>query len=703
MMPVPYPIAQKGLGTEFSQSEQPAEFARKLTNRFINLRGEAEKRPGLKRIPSPIDNGITGKFDLVTEHVKRNAEAVMLSSRISASASSRELYRYSSTAQAWEMVSGALYTYSQPDSISRKPYSVQMGDKTIIVAGDIRPAYYSGEDNSIYRLRPIVESGKAAASTNATTLTDAQITNWLAQTYVATNDLVYNVTKDAYGVVTSVGGGNINMTSITSAGAGGAGLGVASSPMASGDVYEIWDLVSNNIIRRGVGTDEYDNTAISTTGTTTNVIAVSGLDFSTTDIAIDDYVYNTTKAAVTKVTSVSANINVTAVSGQSSGDSMVFLKSAVPIASFPHVHYGRLYLIDERDARKIRVSGDGDPQDFTTFTQTLDASTISYGDKQPQGEEILTLSTFQKFLVAGGRRNVYIDQGTNPIADVSGDTSDITPVGLFSQGVASRRSLANIGSDMLFGAVDGMRQFRLSDILAVNTDNIAEAIKTELQTAIRNQGRSNDETVQVIHYPRRNWVMFKVGSVIYNFNYTANYINGELVRGGSWSKFTGRFPQCHEFVVKSNGDLICAYYDTSANATYLYEFDTGAYKDDDQDVVTEYQTAWLGGDPGIVLDGRYIKPYTENSSSTNYTITATSDIETQLLCDTALVSATGGGAIGQAIVGVTPVGGVRNANEGKYPLRWRGEQVQIAINTSAGNGADILSKFVLYVNKFGRE
>jgi hypothetical protein len=700
MRTITFPIALKGLASEFAEADQPPEYARKLINRFINLQGAAEKRPGLKSIPSPIDNGFTGNFDCFTEHVNKNGTTTLLASRINSA--QRELFKYGTTAQAWVKVSGALYT-SMDGNLSQKAYTVQHTDKTFFVASDLRSSYYISETDTIYPHNSVIESGKTTSGTTSTVVKDSTVSDWLSQTLVQVDDLFYNATKNAYGVVTSIGTGNIDVTAITSAAAGGTGIGLATNPMTAGDTYEIWDLLSLNIIPLSNNVNVFDNVAISTTGTSPTVVAVSGLPFNSTDIRQGDYLYNTTRAAATRVTSVSANVNVVSVSGQASGDSLVFLQSIIPICSYAHVHYGRMYMVNAREPNKILVSLDGDPTDFTTFRQTLAASSINYGGYQPQGEQILTLNTFNKFLVAGGKKNIYITQGINPIADTTAATTDLTPVGLFSQGCISKMSLANIGSDMLFIAQDGLRQFRLSDILAVNTNNVSEVIKTELRTALNSQ--TNSDNIQAIHYPRRNWVMLKVGDTIYNFNYTPTYTGGQFIGGGSWSKYTGRIAECQNFLLQSNGTLLAAYYNTSANSTTLYEFDTGAYDDNGTPIVTDYKTAWLNpdNDGATVKDGKYIRPYFENSSNQTYMITATADLESQLICDTVIVSAAGSSYIGNAAVSTAPVGGGKATNTGKYPLRWRGKEVEIEFITSAGNGSDTISKFILYTNEFGRE
>jgi len=41
-----YSPAKYGLGNEFSISEMPLEYMQKFTNRFINIRGDAEQRAG---------------------------------------------------------------------------------------------------------------------------------------------------------------------------------------------------------------------------------------------------------------------------------------------------------------------------------------------------------------------------------------------------------------------------------------------------------------------------------------------------------------------------------------------------------------------------------------------------------------------------------------------------------------------------------
>ncbi|MFV1017211.1 hypothetical protein, partial [Klebsiella pneumoniae] len=123
-----------------------------------------------------------------------------------------------------------------------------------------------------------------------------------------------------------------------------------------------------------------------------------------------------------------------------------------------------------------------------------------------------------------------------PISDTSAKATDLTPVGNFTQGCVTKYGLVNIGSNMLYLAFDGLRSFKSSfDSAAVETNNVSEPIKTELQSNIKTQ-IGNDASLQLVHYPRRNWVLCKIGSIIYNYNYTPMYIDGQLVPNGSFSK-----------------------------------------------------------------------------------------------------------------------------------------------------------------------
>lgn len=653
-----YKPAALGYGTESSSKLQPLDFSPNIINRFYNMLGDLEKRRGMQQIAN-----LAGAISGIAEYVNTSGESTLL---------------YLPTTAAESL-----------GAFQKRTSSVQMGEKLIIVDGVGRNQSYTPAEG-YQQLHSVVTKGTTGGGTNSVLLFDNDITNWKTQTNVAVNDLVNMQQKvsagfsNAYGVVTSVGTSSLDMTVI---GVSGNGLGLTTDvTAATGLPYRIFDLVELNIFPQG----QYlfnDNVAIGGAATSAAAISVTAFNFAASQIRPGDYVYNTTRAAVARVNSVSANIAVTTIAGQTAGDSLVFLKEAMPIASYAHVHYGRLHLIDARDPSKIRVSGPNDPEDFSTFSKTLSSVTIDYGTRQAQGDVLLSMDTFGRYLVVGGKRAVWVTDGTNPIADVTADVVDLDPVGLFPQGVFSSTGLQSIGNEMLYIGYDGLRSFMAAfDSKNTTTNNKSEQIKTEIINALKDQANT-PENVQLIHYPRRNWVMMKIGNVIYNYNYTPMYSNGKYNTIGTFTKFTGLLATQALFLVRRNGDLITS--DGSA-AAYLFDV-SGVYADGSNNIATTYTSPWHTLQEGetnadiIIKDGRYIRPVFETSAEIKYNISVVGDFA-QLATD--------------AIVVTAAVSGITNP---KMPLRWRGKQAQFTITTDTSVGADILSSYTLYGNVFGRK
>lgn len=684
---VPIPIAKAGLATEFSQADQPIEYARVFTNRFINLLGGAEKRPGLETLGNSF-NVAPAEINGLHEQVEGGISRVYASG-FDVSGGGR-IWRYSTTASSFFTLPKTI----EPDGwrLTREPLqSVNMDGKLIMVNGDNRNFYVDFDPQtsaySLKELQPLIEQGSLTTGTSANKAFDSQVSSWINGTDVRTNDLLYNVTKNAYAIITSAGSTNLDTTVIGSA---GQGLGVATDDMESGDYYEIYDLVALNIFNTPAGTD---NVAIAGTGTLQNVIAVSGVEFRQTVIHRGDYVYNSTKNTVVRVEAEpSANVVVTT-ANTSAGDSLIFLKKSMPIASYAHVHYKRLYLVDAREKTRVIVSGPEDPQDFTTEQQELTATSLDYSGQQPDSEEIVALGTFQRFLVAAGKRNVYVSEGIDPVQDTSAVTVDLAPVALFPQGCVSPEGLANIGQNMLFAGNDGLRTFTVSDILAVQTNNLSEPLKTEQKNAIRAK-QDIPGQVQTVHYPRRNWVMFKAGDTIYNFNYTG-ILNQQAQQSGSWTKFTGPLAQCTAFLLKQNGDLLCA------DNSNVYTFDNGNYHDAGTTYKTNYKTGWMDeGVEGYQKDGRYITAYFESYTQTAYTISVFTEFGSTAV-DSITVTAAGAGSIGNLIIGQSSIG-QPSVFADKLPLRWRGNNIAFSFESETSGGPDTISKFTLHGNLFGR-
>jgi len=674
---VKYNIPYRGLGTEFSQNDQPIEYANNFTNRYVNVFGQAEKRQGMKRFGNPISS--QPNLNALHEYIDKNNNSTYFSS------GGGKIWRYNTATNDWDLV------LSGKDS-SATMMSRMMQDKLIFVNGVDRNFYTDNAGNTFKELQPIINKGTMGAGTSSTKLTDSKISNWSSQTYVQINDVVYDATNGSQAIITSVGTTDLD---ISPTGSAATGIGFATNANKVSDKYEIWDNVELNIVSGAV---QKDNVALTTTGTNTNVIVVAGLDFSTTEIKEGDFAYNTTRNALTKVQSVSANIVVTTVASQTAGDTVIFHKKAMPIANWFHVHYGRGYYIDARDTTKIRVSGPQDPQDMTTEARTLQASTIDYGTRYGRGAGLKTLSTYGRYLVGAGLGQVFVDSGQDPISDTSTKAIDLTPVGSFTQGCVTKYGLVNIGSNMLYLAFDGLRSFKSSfDSASVETNNISEAIKTELQNNIKTQ-IGNDLALQLVHYPSRNWVLCKIGSVIYNYNYTPMYIDGQFIPNGSFSKFNGKLGEVNGFLVTNSGILLLC-----ANNGLIFKFDQGNFDDDGDKIATKIETAWLTfNEPQASISlkkGKYIRPTFETGANITYTISVVGDF-TRTSQSLITTTAIGAGVIGKTVIGQTAIGGITPYNP-KLPLPWRGKQFKISFETDDTKGRDLISSFFIYGTDLG--
>lgn len=682
-----YPAAPKGLATSFVETEVPPDYALTLRNRFLNTAGGAELRQGMRQYGATI----AGLPNLTSRHelVKKDGTTARFV------AGGGSLYRFDN-ATTWTVVRTGIDT-------TNPLHSVQFDDKLIFDNGVDRNFYT--EDGIAFRelLAKIAEGTMAAVTANG--FEDSSVGDWVTRGARA-NDLIWNVTKNTYAVITAVVTSNVTASVASAAalgrivhtpmGASGAALG-AGVNNAAGDIYRVIDLVELNVVPTE---GEPDNTGTLVGMTSAASINVSGqTNWIGTETRRGDYFYNTTRAAVAQVSAVaSAALTVTSVAAQVTGDSGVFLKSAMPISTNTHTHFGYLLHIDARDQRKIRISGPGDPQDMTNGA-TLDASTFKFGSLQPQGDYAKALASFQRFLVLGGSKNTYLYSGTDLL-----DTANFVPVGLFPQGVAAENALISIGNDAVILTSDGAQTVSLAaDASTLNRANISEAIKTtirdELQTTPEND-------VKVLHYPRRSWLMIKIGARIYNFNYTT-YLGrqqGLSPQGGSWSVFDGKFARQNDYGVMQNGDLLCC-----GPGGKVYLFDQGDYDDDGEAYSTEVETAHLkphasknSPAPVAICQGQYIKPVFDVGGNVPYTIEAEGDYDAGLSFDSITVPTSAGSAVGNAVVGTAIIGG-STVNNVKQALRWRGEAVKLRFTTEGGVGPDVLSRFTIFFTRHGNQ
>jgi hypothetical protein len=667
-----YKIPERGMGTDFAKSEQPTTYSPYIRNRFLNITGAAERRLGYVS----LDTGPVGGAPNLTrlhEYVAANGDITLM-----ASTDEGTIYRYNGT--AWVTAYSGLTT-------GNRILSIQDNDRMIFFNGVDRNIYTEDGGVTFKTVTSRIVSGKTSSTgTTTTAITDQDVTDY-ASLFVAANDIVYNIAKNAYGYVTSVSTATLNMSLI---GTAGTGLGLAASNQAAGDGYIVIDGLANNIIPLGDGV--FDNVALGGTGTNTTTVAVAGVDFSTTDIQVGDYVINTTRTALTRVLAVGTNLTVVTVTAQTSGDTFVFIKDAMPITSYAHVNWGRAYYMDASNPNIVRPSSRDDPFDLTTFSNTVNAGRVSFGNLQPLGDRLVAMTTFQRFFAAAGSRYVYVFNGTDPIQDTATSTTAFTPVAVYPQGAVSRFSLGSTGNDLLFISKDGLTNATVgSDNNSLVGGNLNEVLKNTIRRAISLVG--DTDNLQLIHYPRRSWILMKIGSEIYVCNYSAvASTGGVLTKDVTWSLFTGSYCEMNHYFVRQNGDMIAC----GPNGG-VWLMDSG-YTDNGIPIPTDFTFPYLRiEDPNKsvrIKQGRYIKPNIESGGGIDYFVTAQAGLD-NLSNSSVVVPSVGAGSVGVFTIGTTPIGG-SGVQTQKYPLRWRGEEVKITVSTSSTNGPDVISGFTLY-------
>lgn len=685
MLSISYKLPYKGLGTDFSEYERPIVFAKTYTNRFRDITGGAARRPGISRFSSPITGSPT--LTRLHEHVNQTGGETLLTSD-----DFGNIYRYNGSAWSTARSGGSFVRY----------ISGQAEDKLMFVNGVDRNIYTNDGGVTFSELKAIITQGTLAAGSSATSVVDGDISDWASNTLVANNDIIYNVTQDGYGIVTVVGSA-LTITAIASVAVQtGAGVTSTGQNQIPGDVYQLIDYVDLNIIPRPDGTS--DNVAIAGTGTTITTVAVSGINFANTEIRAGDFIYNTTRAALGIVGSVSANVNFAGTGGkqlittQVAGDSLVFFKSAMPISSWVHVHYGRTYYLDARNNRRIVISAPDDPQDLTTYQKTLDATSYSTGTQQPTGDALLTLGTFQKYFVAAGLKNLLIFDGQTPIADSSTTDVDFKPIAFYPNGVVGRFGLGTNGSDLLHITSEGLQAINIGNISNTTVQNNASVpVRQAMLDAIAG---TNTNNVQYTFYPRRSWHINKTGDIAYILNTNPTYSDaGEPQTIASWHLFTGPWAQQNHYFVRRNGDLLAC-----GQGGLVYQMDSSAVTDDGARISTQLTMPWLTmEEPQKTLrikQGKYIRPVFESGAGVEYTIGVIAGWD-NYSSDSITVSAGGTGAIGSAIIGTTPIGGGQFAQAQKYPLTWRGEQAQITFTSESSASPDVITGFALMGNIAG--
>lgn len=223
-----------------------------------------------------------------------------------------------------------------------------------------------------------------------------------------------------------------------------------------------------------------------------------------------------------------------------------------------HVHKGRLWLIDSADTMIAYHSGlmSFDKEGYIDFKYVLS-----------EGDELIGMTTFVDLLVFFFRNHIAIYQGNTP----SGTNSDFALVHLIKgTGLYFTDAVQNYGTDCLFLSKHGIKTLRqIVTTGSLNIQNVSTLIDPFLNKKIAEGG-----SIASAHYPKLGWILFKIGSIIFVYNY--------LFR--SWFRIVGA--DCNDMFNDLDGNLYFC------GNGYLYQYGTG-WKFGNQVPLMQWDSAWL--------------------------------------------------------------------------------------------------------------
>jgi hypothetical protein len=670
----------RGVATSFGEALITKDYALDFINVYIDGDGAVRKRGGSTVIVSAAGTNASRTF--VFEFIDQSGDRKLFS------ADTDTIFLKDAGANTESQV----FEFDTP--VNQGPRAVSMGGKAIFYNGEDRPVFTT-DGSSFSELTGIIERETAAGAVSAGGVDSSAVADWVLDSNVQVNDLVYNATKNAYAVITAVVTSHIEHTTI---GTTGTGLGQATENQITGDRFEIIDLVELNIVPTDT-TD--DNTGTGGSGTNATTIRVSGVNFSAKAVKKGDYVRNTTRSAIAKVSSVGTSaLTVTSVAGQTTNDSLVFLRQAMPVIDVAHVHEMRGYFLDARDRKRIIVTGRNNPEDVTTNSLSLDSSSILMGNFADEDEEFVAITSYQRLLAVGGQKNIFLFSGRNPIVDTTADSEGFVLTGIFPQGVINKDCLISIGDDAVFVSPDGIQTIsQISDSSDLNRSNISEQIKDTLREDIARKASD----VSLFHYPKKSWVV--VHGINFDnvstdaaaiFNYSALIQSGRRNRPsildpkeGGWSIF--RYPdngtEPNHIIRLTKGTAVAA----TGEGLVKWD-DDSVYKDGlaGASIPTKFKTHRMDFTGSTrpstrQKQGLYFRPLWEVANNETFRVTFQSDYDTAT----------------SATQTITVSASSTVISDKKYPVRWRGRNVTMTIETSSSTGPFLLSRHTHYGTVWG--
>lgn len=247
------------------------------------------------------------------------------------------------------------------------------------------------------------------------------------------------------------------------------------------------------------------------------------------------------------------------------GTTVSALGGTPPSTSYkPHVHKGRVWMLERTNKMLASHSALNNPEDYTTVN---DAGYIDFKYVLKTGDELVDIFTYIDLLVFVFRNHIVIYSGTTP----SGASSNFVLTQLIEgSGAAGTDTTQGLGTDAVFAYIGGVKSLQQ----VVSTGNMTQGNVSKLVDPTLTKTIKTALTFASAHYAKYGWYLLMLGSTVYIYSY----------KWKAWGRITG-------------ADILGMF--TTADDTlyfvgtgFLYQYDSG-WDFAGTEPIMHWKTAWL--------------------------------------------------------------------------------------------------------------
>lgn len=194
------------------------------------------------------------------------------------------------------------------------------------------------------------------------------------------------------------------------------------------------------------------------------------------------------------------------------GTTVSALGGTPPATAFlPHVHKGRVWLLERTNKMLATHSALNNAEDYTTAN---DAGYLDFKFTLRKGDELLGIKSYVDLIVFWFRNHIAIYSGTNPTS--SGDFALVQLIE--DTGIVETDAALALGAELPFVTKTGIKTLKqVVTTGSLNMGNLSERIDPTLQAEIK---ANTDNIYAVAHCKDRAWLMFLINDMVRLYSYT---------------------------------------------------------------------------------------------------------------------------------------------------------------------------------------